>query len=852
MMIRFGKPLRIFFISILATVILFVITSALISLFYEKAMVRFMKSYLDEHLLTQVAMDEIRFRVLKDFPNATVEISNMVVFSGKNFTALDFGAAYADTLLQAGEVSFQFDLLKLIRKNYELKKIEISEGTLNVLFDKKDKHNLHIWKGSETDSGTGYAINLRSIVFSKMKLRVVALLAKTYLASYSKKTSFRGTYSENILSGDAKSELAHTSLLIRDKNWTKDADLLMQLNILYTNGRFRLRKGKISLNKAAMLVKGEYKSGKSSNVDLTVDIPNFGLAEVIALLPFSNKELTSRYGFNGKGSLHATVRGPVSNPDQLLINGMFKLTDCSALNLNTRAAINHIYLTGSVAGTRSENFILRIVDFTSELGKGTVRGNLQLKSLKDLNFKAVISSTIDLNALNEFIEIDSLENIKGSIQSTFTAAGKLGNISGNSLALLLETISQGSFQFNEVGVRLKNPSLTVEHINGRASISDRIKLDSLSVSFNGNDLLLDGTVRNLSGYLMNNSLLLADLNIHTDKFSINNYLLAPAQRKKSRSSKPASLFPSGIRLNAHVRANAFTGGKFSATNLDFNFTLIGDSIFIHNFNLKFPDGLIRGNALVTGDSLRTLSVTCNAEPENINIQQLFTSFNNFAQQFILDKNVRGLLYGKVSFFVQWDSSFNFISQSMKARAEIEIKNGELVQFEPMMKLSKYINLEELKLIRFSNLKNEIYIQDRLVTVPEMDIHTSAFNISVSGTHTFDNVFDYRMKVLLSEVLFNKARKKKEINEFMVEETQADQTTIPLIIAGTPDAFDVKFDRRRAFDLTRKNMQHPASSTSKPDAGNFRIEWDEDKPAPKDAPANNNESPSDFKVEWDDE
>ena len=70
------------------------------------------------------------------------------------------------------------------------------------------------------------------------------------------------------------------------------------------------------------------------------------------------------------------------------------------------------------------------------------------------------------------------------------------------------------------------------------------------------------------------------------------------------------------------------------------------------------------------------------------------------------------------------------------------------------------------------MKNEIYISDRMVTIPEMAIHSSAFNISVSGQQTFDNVFEYRLNVLLSEVLFNKARKrKKEIDEFLQEENQ---------------------------------------------------------------------------------
>jgi hypothetical protein len=217
--------------------------------------------------------------------------------------------------------------------------------------------------------------------------------------------------------------------------------------------------------------------------------------------------------------------------------------------------------------------------------------------------------------------------------------------------------------------------------------------------------------------------------------------------------------------------------------------------------------------------------------------------------------VKGSLNGTISFFAQWDSTLHYLPKSLTARGNLEITDGELVQFEPMMKLSRYINVDELRLIRFKTLKNDIFINDRLVSIPEMAIHSSAFNIRISGHQSFDNLFEYRLNVLLSEVLFNKARKKKkEMDEFLIEEDRGSQTTIPLIIAGTPDNFDVKFDRKRAFDLTRKNFDKDQErQPDPPNAGNFKIEWDESRndPAIKEKP-DKGQKPDDFKIEWDED
>jgi hypothetical protein len=140
----------------------------------------------------------------------------------------------------------------------------------------------------------------------------------------------------------------------------------------------------------------------------------------------------------------------------------------------------------------------------------------------------------------------------------------------------------------------------------------------------------------------------------------------------------------------------------------------------------------------------------------------------------------------------------------------------------------------------------------MVTIPEMAINSSAFDIIASGKHSFDNQFDYRLTVLLSEILFNKARKKKkEIDEFLVEEKPADQTSIPLIIEGTPDNFDVHFDRKRAFGLTRSNnKKSTAEDKNKSAPGNFKIEWEEpDKTVTKEKKDNAKNDQSDFVIEW---
>jgi hypothetical protein len=90
---------------------------------------------------------------------------------------------------------------------------------------------------------------------------------------------------------------------------------------------------------------------------------------------------------------------------------------------------------------------------------------------------------------------------------------------------------------------------------------------------------------------------------------------------------------------------------------------------------------------------------------------------------------------------------------------------------------------------------------------------------------------------------------------MVEDDPKSQTTIPLIIAGTPNDFYVKFDRKRAFSLTKRNGEKtPVPKSDLPGAGNFKIEWEETSKEPatvkKSGEIQNKQD--DFKIEWDEE
>ena len=625
-----------------------------------------------------------------------------------------------------------------------LRRLRFHVAKLNILFDKQNRHNLNIWKTSAV-AGQEYSVNLRSIVLTATHINLIALPEQLTIHAVSEKTNFKGTYSGNILSGDTRANLALQNLTLKHKKLLQDATVHLALEMMVSGNRIRVSQGRIKLNKATAGFSGEYKAGSDNFIDLTLNMPKFKLEEIISLIPNNVKASMGDLAFSGNGKLNFVINGSLSDRKSLHIRSQFELSNGTARNTNTGTGIDKITLKGTMSGNNAESFALQLQQINAELGKGKITGSLMVSNLNTPYFRSALHADLDLKALKNFAGIDTIEIMEGMIRSDFIAAGNLNRFSADTAATVLYFLESGTFMFEDAGFQFKSLPLLIGHISGKATWGKTIRLDSLALRVNETDLLINGDIQHLTTYLLKRSLLKLNIEVKTDNLDIGKYLKQRREGEVAAGYKSFSIFPPDIYLKAHVEAKKFMAGKFKASELSLNMYSMKDSLYVDHFFLHFPDGSITGNALILRNSNHLFSVTCNAQPQKINIQQTFYCFNNFTQHFIVDKNINGLLSGTVSFFAQWDSTLRFIPKSMKAKGDFEITNGELLQFEPMMKLSKYINVEELKHIRFKTLKNSIFISDRLVTIPEMAINSTAFNISVSGQHSFDNVFDYRLE-----------------------------------------------------------------------------------------------------------
>lgn len=126
----------------------------------------------------------------------------------------------------------------------------------------------------------------------------------------------------------------------------------------------------------------------------------------------------------------------------------------------------------------------------------------------------------------------------------------------------------------------------------------------------------------------------------------------------------------------------------------------------------------------------------------------------------------------------------------------------------------------------------------------MDIHSTALSVHVSGSHNFNNIMDYRIRLLLSEVLGRKVKEKKSINMEEIRENLEGKTTIQLNMKGHVDNPKISLDKVKIRKDIFKTIKEETNKVK---------EIFEEKILNKENNSTNNkvENESEYEIEWED-
>ncbi len=144
------------------------------------------------------------------------------------------------------------------------------------------------------------------------------------------------------------------------------------------------------------------------------------------------------------------------------------------------------------------------------------------------------------------------------------------------------------------------------------------------------------------------------------------------------------------------------------------------------------------------------------------INEVLESFNNFDQQFITAKNIRGELYSNFDFNLKF-FGLKIMWNTLISNIELYFKNALLYNFAPLLYLKKYFSEDMLKKIYFEQtIKNVLHIEKSKIHISNILLKSSIMDVMISGWHSFDNNIDYKFVLpLKGNFTIDKKKKNKK-------------------------------------------------------------------------------------------
>ena len=792
---RFIK--RLFFTITISSISIIGI-SVLLVYVYENDVKNLIIKELNKHLKTEVHIDpkNIDLTILKTFPHCAIEFKDFTALDAKEFNS-------TDTLLYAKRLALIFNIKDLFNENYTIKHILLEDANCHLKVNKTGSANYLVWKSDSSSVTTNDSLKfaLEKITLTNVKLTYKNSKQKIKLNTTLKNLNFKGKFhnSSYVLVSDGK---AYVDLFQIDKvKYVTNKNLKLNVELNVNGNSFTIKKSETTFNSTELISSGAFVVNDSLvSLDINFKGNNLDVASTLSLLPEKFQSKITDYSSDGvfyaNGEAHYQAGKPFS------VKSEFGIKNANIKYKPKGTTLSNVNLIGSLV-INEHHSELKLQHISANLNSNSFSGNVELTNFENPYIKLNVAAKTKLEELISFYPIDTLESVSGNIDVTANIEGLVSELQSNTYSPTIK--ANGEATITNIKAKFKQSEKELNIPEGKVSLNERhLNIFGLKLIKGNSDVMLVGEMPDFLGYLFDTKTPLAIIaNITSNNIQLEDFIFA----SKSGGSSEGISIPDNFDFKINVNINNFTFGKFIADNIKGIVLLKNQKIALKDITLNATDGAIKLNAFADASS-ENIKISGDCELQKLNIQKLFAQLNNFGQTTLQDKHLRGYITANVDFTGTWNKKLEVDLNSINATSSILIERGELIGFKPLESLAKYIDVNELKLIKFSTLQSAIEIKNKVITIPRTSIKSSAINMELWGKHGFDNVIDYHIQLLLSEILSKKQRANKNFDEelSLVENDPENRRSVFIVMSGPIDNPTIKYDKKGAKEKIKQDIK----------------------------------------------
>ena len=789
------KYIKRILLSILIFFFLVIGSAIIIIFFYQDSIKKFIVDQINKQLKTEIVVKDVGLSLFEKFPNVSLTFTDV--------TAKDaITASNKGNLLKADNIYLQFSIWDLFDKNYKIRKIEVKNAFVNLLVYKDGTDNYHFWKTDSVSTNKSFSFDLQKVILNNVSIRYKDFNANQDYSGIARDVVLKGKFGSDEYTMYVNGDLLVNYINVSGVNYfaAKNSVIDLVLNVNQKTDTYTFREGGANIGNLKFDVTGNVVySDLKHDVNLKIIGRELKLQSFIEEIPLVYRKYIEEYKGKGEFYFTADINGSILGNNYPLINIDFGISKGRISNDKSDIALEDVSFTGQFTNGNERSVkstVLKIKNFESKLKSGKIKGDLVLKNLLQPDIELLMEMSMDLKDVQDFIKLDTISSLTGAMEMKVSFNGKVSSTGNFTTKDFINSKTSGILKISKTEVTLKNDPQKYSNINGDFEFSNNdLIIKKLTGNILNSDFLITGYFKNLLSYIFLKN---QKLQIDADLTSVNTDLDELMKNNSSTSDTAYKLtFSDQLDLKLDVNIGKLNFNKFKASSITGKVRLKNQQLLISPLSFNSMDGETAGLVMIDGSQKGKLLISYDGKIKKVNIKELFYEFGNFGQNSLKDENLNGIVSADIQFASVWSNALKPEMDKIYAKADIRIEKGEIVNYAPLKGLSRFLKVSDLNDVKFATLHNQIEIKDKTISFPAMEIKSSAIDITASGEHTFDNAINYRVKLLLSDLMAQKAKKAKPENEEfgIVEDDNLGKTSLYILITGTVDNPVYKYDAK---------------------------------------------------------
>jgi hypothetical protein len=770
---------------------------------------------LNKNLSTKLEVGSYKLSFLRNFPNASLELKNVLVHSSSDFNPAAFRGINTDTLLAAHVVTVEFRLTDILKGIYTIERIGARSGKANFFTDTTGHVNYNISFKHSTSGSEETLIDLKRINISEFNTYYNNQAIHLIISGAIKTGKLKSRISGDDIDFTSVTEMQIKNFQLYNFTIKKSIDAKLDISLQSSKSGILFRKGTLNIDNYDFGLDGFVST--DNMLDLKVTGHNLDITRIRNYLPEKYFRLVADYDPSGVVVINSRIKGQLNRISNPHIEINWQLRNGRIAYKKSNIILKDLSFAGRFSNgseNRNKTSSVSISDFKAKLGASEYTGSGTLKELNNPIIDLTLKGRVLPRELKEFFNIKDISTADGSVDVDLKLVNsKLLNKS-LSLNNIIDLKPEASLIFNSFTIGFHDKKFLVSNITGNLMIKNSIEAENIQFNYKGQNIKLNGEFRNLPEWLTGRAVkMTARADVSFDRFIPEAFFNVTTDQGKSDHNKKAVNLPGDLVLDINFRIDSLSYKTFSSSKIEGILNYQSRTLIFKSLNMCSLNGMISGNGFFVQNNNKSLIFKGGFIVKNIDVNKAFTTFHNFGQSFLKAENIKGTLSGSLTLLLPLDSLLNYNLKTLTAEGKYHLVNGALINFDPVKQLSSFIELSELENISFVQLDNDFFIRNNFLYVPQMEIKSSAADLAVNGRHSFDNDYEYHVKILLSEILSKKRNKNgNKVTEFgVVEDDGLGRTSLLLKIIGKGDAAKVTYDMKAAGTEVKKNMKKEKQS-----------------------------------------